>query len=255
MDWDCIEALDISLLASCLRYVREHGTLPPRFRRENETKVKLGFGVDSTTADKLRSMIARRLVQARRSHGLKQPLRLVFLEGFLLYAPPGAAPHPLRAVEKELDARLFLPVTLSRMKKRREKRDDYLITDTDPSSTSQDKKASQEGKHEEDHASAPQKENYLANAKTWHDPPNYVEELVWPSYVAHHIWLLGPPNIEWTNPPCSMSRAQKAELVGEGAHTRQDTGVIVAPRNGEAPIAELLEWAVDEVLKVIEAGN
>lgn len=257
MDWDCLEALDIPLLASCLRYVRKHGILPPRFVSRGTSNARLSDKIDGAVADLLRSTIAHRLVQARRSLNLKQPLRLVFMEGFMLYAPPWTESHPLRAIEEQLDARLFLPVTRSRMKERRGNRDDYLVRTTDTSFMSHDKDSlTDREKRREDDPSTLQDDQWQANMKIWHDPPNFVDEVVWPNYVANHLWIFAPDHVDLSNASTSsMSKMEMVDLVGEGSYTRKDTGVTVAPGNGEASVVELLEWAVDEVLKIIEAGK
>jgi nicotinamide/nicotinate riboside kinase len=82
--------------------------------------------------------------------------RICILDGFLLYPP-----LVLAQLHAHLDLKLFLPVSYTKMKARREARKGYVTA---------------EG--------------------FWEDPEGYVDEVVWPNYVRDHGFLFEGGDVE-----------------------------------------------------------
>ncbi|KAL2862861.1 ribosylnicotinamide kinase [Aspergillus lucknowensis] len=270
-DWDCLGALDINFLSSALRYVREHGHLPPRLKsKEDLNDAPPDSGVDDSLIDELKRVVIDRL------SGFHFPFRtdgwtLAILEGFLLFAPPpsddtvtvstGAREgggHPLRLVHDQIDVRLFLPAPYDLVKERREKRSGYVTIGPAPTpDTRQQPSGSQMDKGKD--AKEEDEVDLLAEddrppQNFWTDPPGYVDDIVWPRYVRDHAWLLLPED-EGSQSEALATIQDDDELirkVGQGVTLRIDAGVIVAPGQGSFPMAELLKWAVEEVMKHLE---
>ena len=132
----------------------------------------------------------------------KQKIKLCLLDGFLLYAP---APHPLSSVLPLLDIKLLLQADRRRAVERRAARDGYVTL---------------EG--------------------FWKDPPGYVEDVVWPNYVAAHRWLFEGGEVD-------------RGRVDEGVLRRE--GIFAAPFDGDREdggFGEVLEWAVGVVMGELE---
>ncbi|EER39722.1 conserved hypothetical protein [Histoplasma capsulatum var. duboisii H88] len=252
-DWDTVEALDIRQLVSALSYVRSRGVLPPRLKSKEDLNEVTGSGVDEDTIRRIRHRVTRTMeaiLLSTKSEPDSLPLSLGFLEGFLLYAPPGDENHPLRAVHDSIQVPLFLPATYSVLKKRREGRTGYVTIGPAPTPKldedkyNDDEKRSTEpntygiGDIEDDNEPMPH-QNF------WTDPPGYVDDIVWPRYIADHQWLLLP------DPGVPRGEDELKEAVGEGEYIKEDAGVLVAPGKGGANMTELLEWGVREVLRVI----
>lgn len=87
-----------------------------------------------------------------------------------------------------------------------------------------------------------------------------MDDIVWPRYVQDHAWLLLPENegegdkkpLEKEKEEKGLSTEELLRRVGEGTEIRTDAGVTVAPGKGRIPIAEVLEWAVGEVVRCLE---
>lgn len=261
-DWDCLEALDINFLNSALRYVHEHGHLPPRLRsKEDLNDVSPGSGVAEALVEELRAYVSERAAEILSSSS-SHPVTLAILEGFLLYAPPrtenGGERHGLRGVHDQIDVRFFLPAPYDLVKERREKRSGYVTIGPAPgpelpqrssASASDDGKGGEEVDLEEEDDRPPQ--NF------WTDPPGYVDDIVWPRYVRDHAWLLLPEE-EGTGLEPLSSTANTDDLVkrvGQGINVRADAGVTVAPGQGALPMPDLLKWAVEKVLNHLEQSN
>lgn len=180
---------------------------------------------------------------------------IVFLEGFLLFAPPKEEDpgHGLREVQEKMDVRLFLPARYDNVKERREGRSGYVTIGPAPvqqggedegsGSTELPQRGSVEVDLEEEDDRPPQ--NF------WTDPPGYVDDIVWPNYVQDHAWLLLPERDEGSTEWRNAGTQELVKLVGQGVNLRMDAGVTVAPGQGEASMTDILEWAVEEVLKHI----
>ncbi|OAX84822.1 hypothetical protein ACJ72_00814 [Emergomyces africanus] len=254
-DWDTLGALDIRQLVSALSYVRSRGILPPRLISKEDLNDATDSGVSEDTIRRVRDEVTRRLeailsTKCDESSG-SMPLSLAFLEGFLLYAPPDDENHPLRNVHDNIHVPLFLPATYSVMKERREGRTGYVTIGPAPTpkpdennnnnnqSRSTKSGADGIGNIEEDG-------DPLPHQNFWTDPPGYVDDIVWPRYIADHQWLLLP------DPGVPRNEEELKEAVGEGEHVREDVGVLVAPGKGSADMTQLLEWGVKEILRVVE---
>ncbi|KAL4872966.1 hypothetical protein BDV12DRAFT_161068 [Aspergillus spectabilis] len=252
-DWDCLEALDITFLTSALTYVQAHGHLPPRLRsKEDLNDVSGDSGVDESLVQELRGYVSSRLSQFDFHAGRRWTLAL--LEGFLLYAPPvsslGGETHGLRGVHDQLDVKIFLPAPYDIVKGRREKRSGYVTIGPAPTpDLPQSDGDAQKGKEEVVDLDA---EDDRPPQNFWTDPPGYVDDIVWPRYVRDHAWLLLPED-EGTD---SLSFVEDTDVlirrVGQGVNLRTDAGVTVAPGQGAFAMADLLTWAVEEVLKHLE---
>lgn len=257
-DWDTIGALDIRQLVSALSYVRSHGILPPRLKSKEDLNEVTDSGVDEDKIRRIRDDVARRMegiLLARDEKGFTKPgndslsLSLAFLEGFLLYAPPEDEKHPLRAVHDNIHVPLFLPATYSVLKERREGRTGYvtigpaptLKLDEDNNNKDRSTESGADGIGDIQDDGEP-----LPHQNFWTDPPGYVDDIVWPRYIADHQWLLLP------DPDVPRSEEVLKEAVGEGEYVKEDAGVLVAPGKGGADMTELLEWGVREVLRVVD---
>ncbi|KAI5285127.1 ribosylnicotinamide kinase [Ascosphaera aggregata] len=236
-DWDIVDALNIDELKKALSHVREHGCLPPNHRSKEDLNQKTDAGVNDNTILHLREKVVRRL---RDIIGDKR-LILPILEGFLLYAPPYDENHPLREIDDMIQVPLFLPVTYSLLKKRRESRKGYVTIGPSGSAQTSDTTMQNATQEQRDDASAGRNVEHF-----WVDPPGYVDDITWPRYVRDHAWLLAP------DAPPKTSEAELVRLVGEGGYIKPGTRLLVAPGTGEGNMTEILEWAVDEVLKAVE---
>ena len=185
--------------------------------------------------------------------GRERKRTIVFLEGFLLFAPPKeeAPGHGLRDVSDVMDVRLFLPARYENVKERREGRSGYVTIGPAPTvpNTGAGSELAQGGEEEEEVVDL-EKEEDGPPLNFWTDPPGYVDDIVWPNYVQDHAWLLlpeeGSQRLPTADPP------ELVHLVGQGVNLRTDAGVTVAPGQGTASIVDILKWAVEEVLKHIE---
>lgn len=251
-------------MLSTLSYVRRRGKLPANLKSKEDLNDATDSGVCDATTGRLRGAISERLARvlcARRrdndndnEDGVSSSVSLAFLDGFLLYAPPGEEKHPLARVRKYIDVPLFLPATYTLLKERREGRSGYVTIGAAPTPVLKDQDGKDESgdlvgaEHEHEHQDDGDEDGYDPPAQNfWTDPPGYVDDIVWPRYVEDHAWLLVPES-EARDKDVSALR----ELVGEGDNVREDMGVLVAPGKGRAPMVELLEWAVEEVITRVE---
>ncbi|RDW81110.1 ribosylnicotinamide kinase [Aspergillus mulundensis] len=250
-DWDCLGALDINFLTAALRYVHEHGHLPPRLRsKEDLNDVSPGSGVEDTLVDELRKTVSARMHKILSSSTTgEEKLTLALLEGFLLYAPPekekGGCGHGLRGVHDQIDLPMFLAAPYGLVKERREKRSGYVTIG--PAPTTELPQRSSSALEAEEGGVDLEAEDDRPPQNFWTDPPGYVDDVVWPRYVRDHAWLLLPED-----GGADLSTEDEDDLIkraGQGVKLRTDAGVTVAPGQGDLPMADLLKWAVEEVLK------
>ncbi|KAL4792146.1 hypothetical protein BDV19DRAFT_381079 [Aspergillus venezuelensis] len=256
-DWDCLGALDIPFLSSALAYVHDKGHLPPRLRsKEDLNDVSPNSGVDESLVEELRRSVAERLSSLALSDKW-QSATIALLEGFLLYAPgkdtKDGKRHGLRDVHDQIDVRFFLPAPYDLVKERREARSGYVTIGPVPelpqrSSTADAKDEGGEKGKEVDL----EKEDDRPPQNFWTDPPGYVDDIVWPRYVRDHAWLLLPEDGSVESLVSVEGNEELVRKVGQGVNVRMDAEVTVAPGQGALPMADLLEWAVDEVLKYME---
>ncbi|PYH45256.1 ribosylnicotinamide kinase [Aspergillus saccharolyticus JOP 1030-1] len=284
-NWDTADALDLAFLAASLSYIRSEGRLPPRLRsKEDQNDTQPASSSDSTSAaaasvsveeelvgelqGRVRRVIAQRDSSARA--GVEAGRTIAFMEGFLLFAPPAPSPsssassHPLREVHDRLDGRLFLPAAYDTVKERRERRSGYVtigaapappVVHGPPSESLSTAAETPNHKPEEIDLEA---EDDRPPQNFWKDPPGYVDDIVWPNYVKDHAWLLLPAqgtdddDDDDDDDDRLLKETDTQELVrlvGQGTRLRRDAGVTVAPGRGDRPMAEILEWAVEEVLR------
>ncbi|KAL1959533.1 hypothetical protein VTO42DRAFT_1978 [Malbranchea cinnamomea] len=283
-DWDTIDALNVPQLVSTLSYVRRHGKLPANLKSKEDLNHATDSGVDDATIERLQGGVAERLRRVLTRHQRHQEraegsagatndgddsggkteagrspfsLSLAFLDGFLLYAPPGEDRHPLSRVQKYIDIPLFLPAPYTLLKERREGRTGYVTIGPAPTPVPKD---DDNEKKRDDDASAEELNVAESNddedgggydppqQNFWTDPPGYVDDIVWPRYIEDHAWLL----LTESQRQAAKDIHALKEMVGEGENVRVDMGVIVAPGKGKAPMIELLGWAVEEVVVRIE---
>ncbi|KAL4752827.1 hypothetical protein BDW72DRAFT_211180 [Aspergillus terricola var. indicus] len=265
-DWDCLGALDIRFLTSALRYVHEHGHLPPRLRsKEDLNETSPGSGVDDALVDELRGYVSSRIqkillspprMTTRERVDEQEKVTIALLEGFLLYAPPatekGGKEHGLRDVHDQIDLPMFLAAPYDLVKERREKRSGYVTIG--PAPTTELPQRSSSASEAEEEGVDLEVEDDRPPQNFWTDPPGYVDDVVWPRYVRDHAWLLLPED----DGAEALSADDQDELirrVGRGVKLRMDAGVTVAPGQGALPMADLLKWAVEEVLKHLEKST
>ncbi|KAL4970825.1 uncharacterized protein BDV14DRAFT_206606 [Aspergillus stella-maris] len=258
-DWDCLGALDIPFLSSALGYVHGKGHLPPRLRsKEDLNDVSPNSGVEESLVEELRNLVAERVSSlALNLKGEGEGVTLALLEGFLLYAPgkdtEGGEGHGLRDVHDQIDVRFFLPAPYDLVKERREARSGYVTIGPAPGlpqrSSTADVKDDEGEKGEEVDL---EKEDDRPPQNFWTDPPGYVDDIVWPRYVRDHAWLLLPEDGPMESLVLIEGDEELVRKVGQGVNVRMDAGVTVAPGQGALPMADLLKWAVEEVLKYME---
>lgn len=208
----------------------------------------------------------RRKVEARFATAQTKPGRstLVFMEGFLLYAPPegyvyktkdgvivsvGDEHYPtdhgvLRPVHDQIHLPLFLPAAYGTVKARREGRSGYVTIGPapDPPASSTTTTTVPEKEKKQDEEIDLEGEDDRPPQNFWTDPPGYVDDIVWPRYVRDHAWLLvhGEGDVE--------GEGDIVQRVGEGVEVRGDVGVNVAPGKGAVGMEVVLQWAVEEVV-------
>ncbi|KAJ5880284.1 uncharacterized protein N7473_011337 [Penicillium subrubescens] len=263
-DWDTSAAIDTSFLAQALSYVRANGHLPPRLQSKEDQNEDAGPCVPDTLVTELRREVEARLASAQ----MARSSTLVFMEGFLLYAPPegyeyknkgkdggaGDEHYPtdhgvLRPVHDQIGLPLFLPAAYATVKARREGRSGYVTigpapeppvtnTATNPSTTAPEKEKNQNEEIDLEGEDDRPPQNF------WTDPPGYVDDIVWPRYVRDHAWLL----VDGDGEGEGEGERDIVQRVGEGVEVRGDVGVNVAPGKGAVGMEVVLRWAVEEVV-------
>ena len=138
------------------------------------------------------------------------PLKICLLDGFLLYAAPTTALGS--TVPPLLDVRLFLRVSLDRARARREARDGYVTL---------------EG--------------------FWTDPPGYVDQIVWPNYVASHAWLFENGAAERGRLDADVLAEHEIRAVPLKAGQEQDDGA-GADVDVDVDMETTFEWAVETLM-------
>lgn len=272
-DWDTSAAIDTSFLAQALSYVRMHGHLPPRLQSKEDQNEDAGPCVPESLVVDLRREVEERIAAAvgqgqGQAEGRRCTPTLVFMEGFLLYAPPegyeykstarnGAATtsvsdenYPtdhgvLRPVHAQIGLPLFLPAAYTTVKQRREGRGGYVTIGPAPHPPTLTPTTTQPPQKDEEKVEIDlDAEDDRPPQNFWTDPPGYVDDIVWPRYVRDHAWLLigGEGEGEGEGEGDIVAR------VGEGVDAREDVGVRVAPGKGAVGMEVVLRWAVEEVM-------
>ncbi len=80
------------------------------------------------------------------------------------------------------------------------------------------------------------RDGYATIEGWWVDPPGYVDKVVWPNYVRDNAWLYEDGDVE----------GKYREEVLEKA------GIEVAPEEKDGDMAEVLRWAVVNIMKTVE---
>jgi nicotinamide/nicotinate riboside kinase len=115
--------------------------------------------VSDATIAELKARVNKWTDPGNPGHGIldssPSALRLCIFDGFLLYSPS------MSAIQDYIDIKLFLRVSYTKAKARREARSGYVTI---------------EG--------------------FWQDPPGYVDKIVWPNYVADHQWMFENRDVE-----------------------------------------------------------
>ena len=143
------------------------------------------------------------------SSSLGSPLKICLLDGFLLYAAPTTALGS--TVPPLLDVRLFLRVSHDRARARREARDGYVTL---------------EG--------------------FWTDPPGYVDQVVWPNYVASHAWLFENGDAECGSLDEDVLAEHRIRAVPLKAGQGQAEGGV------DVDMETTFEWAVETLMRELE---
>lgn len=237
--------------------MREHGVLPRNLRSIQDLNEAGESGVSGEVLEALRWFVRGRLGRLGRDGGGGEERTLAFIEGILLFSPPSDAGHVLSDVHSNIDVHLFLPTAYEDVKARRESRSGYVTAG--PSQQQQQQQQQPPLPQRTSSATSADLSSELGEGATksgqeaqptfWEDPPGYVDDIVWPHYVQDHAWLLLPEGERWRD----MDAQEIVKKAGRGVDARTDAGVAVAPGQGSKPMVEVLKWAVDEVLKGLEA--
>jgi nicotinamide/nicotinate riboside kinase len=248
--------MDMHSLARTLAHVKETGALPPRLRSIQDLNEASESDVSGETVTSLREAVRGKLSAANAQVDVASTT-LVFLEGFLLYSPQhlrasttdggmGRRRRDLKAVHESIDLRLFLPAPYDLVKTRRESRSGYVTAGPAPLPQRRSSVSDGEAEGEPD-LQREEQEGDRPQQTFWTDPPGYVDDVVWPRYVCDHAWLLVEENGE--DLAGVEDEEELVRMAGQATSIRTDAGVEVAPGRGLKPMAEVLQWAVDEVVK------
>ncbi|KAK4461170.1 nicotinamide riboside kinase 1 [Cladorrhinum samala] len=216
LDWDCPEALDLPELERALLHIRSTGTFPD-FIDSKEDLNSVG-PLPSTITPSLLSQIKSSLPftsPQEQQQEEEQPGKTIPICILDGFLLYTRSHPAFASILRLIDVKLFLLADRATAVARRQNRDGYVTL---------------EG--------------------FWTDPPGYVEKIVWPNYVEHHKWLFEGEDVEAGKldekvcaregisfPPLDSSAADTS---GEGMQRQKDFG-------------KVLEWAVGEVLKGLEA--
>lgn len=152
-------------------------------------------GVSDAEVQRQREAVVSWLSEAKLPPVSVNSVTICILDGFLLYPDPAKRSIP-RSITDLLDLKLFVRSSYERTKARREARKGYVTL---------------EG--------------------FWEDPEGYVDEVVWPNYVAEHRWMFEDGDVD----------------EGEVVEAVRDEGILVAPGKGERSMGELLGWCVETI--------
>ena len=83
------------------------------------------------------------------------------------------------------------------------------------------------------------RDGYVTLEGFWQDPPGYMDTIVWPNYASAHAWM-------FENRDAEAGRLNGEALTREGICAQLDRGV-------DVDFGETLEWAVDTIMKELEA--
>jgi nicotinamide/nicotinate riboside kinase len=181
-----------------LRHVRDHGALPPELYSKEEQNAVGESGVGDAEVQRHRDAVVSWLGGSATLPESVDVVTICILDGFLLYSDPATRSIP-QSVTDLLDVKLFLRSNYARTKARREARKGYVTLES-----------------------------------FWEDPEGYVDEVVWPNYIAAHKWMF-----------------EDGDVDGEVVEKVREEGILVAPGKGERSIGELLAWCVETMEREI----
>jgi len=115
LDWDCVEAIDIDSMKSCLEHIQQHGEFPPTLESKEDKNSVGNCPVSESYIESQKSLVKEWLSK----HSLPNK-KIFILDGFLLYTPS------LTTIQPYLSLKLFLRVTYAKAKARREARSGYV---------------------------------------------------------------------------------------------------------------------------------
>ena len=191
-DWDCADAIDLPLLESTVQHVHSHGVLPPHLHSKEDQNSVGESGVLDAEVQAHREGVISWLSKSDLPESVRT-ITICILDGFLLYSDPTQPSIP-RSIMDLLDLKLFIRSDYARTKARREARKSYVTL---------------EG--------------------FWEDPEGYVDEVVWPNYIAEHKWMFQDGNVD----------------EGDLERRVQEEHILVGPGKGEKNMSELLTWCVE----------
>lgn len=223
-DWDCIESIDFTKLKCCLQRFRQEGCNGAeghaRILREIGIEAKEetnSVGPARVTEAQLRDVRGKTLrdlvggdpqatspnTALSQTQTQTRRIHVLFLEGFLLYFNETLKRIELPPLISLFDIRLFLHTTLEYALLRRKARMSYVTV-----------------------------------AEFFDDPPGYIENIVWPSYVKYHQHLFTGGDVEqgqlndWARQTAGIKRQEREEM----------------------DMRDLLEWGARLVAEVIVTG-
>jgi nicotinamide/nicotinate riboside kinase len=150
------------LVTTMFGYSRTSLTLRQPFLDSKEDQNSVGkIPVSQSTIDELKARVKIWTSSGNNGFGILKnsphPVRLCIFDGFLLYS------KSMSPIQSQIDIKLFLRVSYTKAKARREARSGYVTL---------------EG--------------------FWEDPPGYVDKIVWPNYVEDHKWMFEGEDVEGT---------------------------------------------------------
>ena len=149
-------------VTTIFEYLRTSLTLQQPFLDSKEDQNSVGeIPVSQSTIDELKARVKVWTSPGNNGFGIlensQHSVRLCVFDGFLLYS------KSMTLIQSQIDIKLFLRVSYTKAKARREARSGYVTL---------------EG--------------------FWEDPPGYVDKIVWPNYVEDHKWMFEQEDVEGT---------------------------------------------------------
>ncbi|KAG8828922.1 ribosylnicotinamide kinase [Serendipita sp. 399] len=163
-----------------LRRVKDTGILPEDHKSHDGLNKQEPVPISDDALAHWRSQFQEMHDSAKRDHGVELVWGLV--DGFLLYWHPG--------IIKELDVRVFLRVSYSTLKSRRERRFGY-------------------------HTAV----QFSPEGSFWRDPPGYWDDIVWPAYLKAHRRIFANGDVDNGAPVTPKDEKDVVDIATEGNPT------------------------------------